>query len=115
MPTESDRHFTLQEAAALLPEVQRLTLEAVGRSDPLSRQLDALDEGDPLRGPIAASLNDIVEHWSSDVRALGAQVKGLWLVDFDNGDGYYCWRHPESAITHFHDYDEGFAGRMKIV
>jgi hypothetical protein len=35
-------------------------------------------------------------------------------VDFDNGDGYYCWSYPESAITHYHGYDEGFSGRMSI-
>ena len=115
MPTESDRQFTLQEAAALLPDIQRLTHDAVARSEPLVRQLDALGEDNPLRAPIAASMHEIVEHWSSEVRARGAEVKGLWLVDFDNGEGYYCWCHPESAITHFHGYDDGFAGRMKIV
>jgi len=25
----------------------------------------------------------------------GLEVKGLWLVDFDNGSGYYCWRYPK--------------------
>ena len=26
-----------------------------------------------------------------------------------------AWQYPEDAITHFHGYDDGFAGRMKIV
>ena len=114
MPTESDRQFTLQQAAALLPDIQRLTRAAVDRSEPLARQLDALGDTDPLRASIAASLNDIVERWSSEVRALGAEVKGLWLVDFDNGEGYYCWCYPEETVAHYHGYDEGFAGRMTI-
>ena len=42
------------------------------------------------------------------MEALGAEVKGVWLVDFDNGSGYYCWRWPETAIDHFHGYEEGF-------
>ena len=41
-------------------------------------------------------------------------VKGLWLVDWDCGDGYYCWRYPEASIAHFHGYDDGFNGRMPI-
>ena len=36
------------------------------------------------------------------------------VVDFDNGEGYYCWRYPEETIGHYHGYDDGFAGRMKI-
>jgi hypothetical protein len=35
-------------------------------------------------------------------------------VDFDNGEGYYCWSYPEPAITHYHGYEEGFAGRISI-
>jgi hypothetical protein len=49
------------------------------------------------------------------VRALGVEVKGPWLVDFDNGHGYYCWQYPEASVAHYHDYDTGFAGRMKIL
>ena len=44
----------------------------------------------------------------------GLEAKGLWLVDFDNGEGYYCWSYPESSITHYHGYDDGFAGRISI-
>ena len=46
---------------------------------------------------------------------MGLEAKGLWLVDFDNGEGYYCWQHPEASLSHYHGYEEGFAGRMKIV
>jgi hypothetical protein len=48
------------------------------------------------------------------MEALGLEVKGLWLVDFDNGSGYYCWRWPEEDLAYFHGYDEGFDGRVRI-
>ena len=46
---------------------------------------------------------------------LGVEVKGLWLADFDSGDGYYyCWQLGEDDIEHFHRYETGFAGRRPI-
>ena len=48
------------------------------------------------------------------VQSLGLEAKGLWLVDFDNGEGYYCWSYPEPTIAHYHTYDAGFAGRITI-
>ena len=56
----------------------------------------------------------VVMEWAESILNLGVEVKGLWLVDFDNGEGYYCWCYPEETITHYHGYQEGFAGRMKI-
>jgi hypothetical protein len=44
----------------------------------------------------------------------GLEIKGLWLVDFDNGSGCYCWRYPETGLDYFHTYEEGFRGRMRI-
>ena len=108
------RRFTLDEARALLPVVRQLTDTAVREAGDITDRLDAsADAGE--RAHLEAALNGIVSKWVDEVAALGALVKGLWLVDFDNGDGYYCWRHPEPDVTHFHGYDEGFAGRMKIV
>jgi hypothetical protein len=52
--------------------------------------------------------------WAQQVQSLGAEVKGLWLVDWDSGDGYFCWRFPEETLAFFHTYEEGFAGRLPI-
>ena len=49
------------------------------------------------------------------MQELGAEAKGLWLVDFDAGNGYYSWKHPEPTVSDYHGYDDGFAGRMKMV
>jgi hypothetical protein len=95
------RIFTYEEAIELLPEVQQLTAEAAER-------VDAMDSDDP---------NDyqrIVSEWAEAVMARGIEVKGLWLIDFDSGAGYYCWKYPEPALEHFHGYDEGFGGRVKL-
>ena len=59
-------------------------------------------------------IQHIVNGWADEVRALGVEVKGLWLVDFDNGEGYYCWKYPEDTVGHYHGYEEGFAGRISI-
>lgn len=111
--TATSRVFTLDEASALLPVVKRHTDEAVRAADAVAARLQATTPD--AREPLESALNRIVQQWATTVESLGVQAKGLWLVDFDNGSGYYCWRHPEPAITHFHGYDEGFAGRMKIV
>ena len=55
-----------------------------------------------------------VSHGARSMEALGLEVKGLWLVDFDNGEGYYCWRWPEPDLAYFHGYDEGYSGRIRI-
>jgi hypothetical protein len=63
---------------------------------------------------VDARIQQLIERWKREMEALGAEVKGVWLVDFDNGSGYYCWRWPETTVDHFHGYEEGFGGRSRI-
>jgi hypothetical protein len=106
--------FSLAEAAELLPHVKHVTAEAVRRAEALAAQLRGLAEHNPEHASLSEALRTVVNGWADEVRALGLEAKGLWLVDFDNGEGYYCWSYPEPSITHYHGYDEGFAGRISI-
>lgn len=106
--------FSLQQARELLPEVKLLTADAVRRTESLASQLHGLAEDDPQHVTLSAALREAVSDWAEQVQSLGLQAKGLWLVDFDNGEGYYCWSYPEPTISHYHAYTDGFDGRMKI-
>jgi hypothetical protein len=106
--------FSLEQARALLPQVKHLTADAVRQAETLASQLHGLAEDDPQHVSLSAALREVVEGWAEQVRSLGLEAKGLWLVDFDNGEGYYCWSYPEPTIAHFHGYGDGFAGRMSI-
>ena len=106
--------FTLQAARALLPQVKLLTADAVRRAESISAQLQTVAEDDPEHETLSAALREVVNGWAEELQILGAEPKGLWLVDFDNGEGYYCWRYPEPAISHYHGYSDGFAGRVTI-
>jgi hypothetical protein len=107
--------FTLTEARELLPVVRDATADAVRQAEALADAIDNLEEDDPQRPALGAELKAIVDDWAERIREMGLEAKGLWLVDFDNGEGYYCWKHPEASLLHYHGYEEGFAGRMKIV
>ncbi len=99
----SKKIFSYEDASALLPAIQQMTEDAVVR-------VESLDEG-------TASSDDyqrIVQQWADNVMSLGIDVKGLWLVDFDNGSGYYCWQYPEESLQYFHGYEDGFRGRVKL-
>jgi hypothetical protein len=98
---EAKRVFTLDEARALLPRVKELTSDAVLRYGQLASELEQERE-------------TVVRGWMQEIRSLGLEIKGLWLVDFDSGAGYYCWKYPEPALNHFHGYDEGFTGRLPL-
>jgi hypothetical protein len=103
--------FSFAEAAALLPEVRRLTERA-------HAQIEALGGAITVGGDLGAETREraqaVVEEWAQTLVAKGLEVKGLWLVDFDNGSGYYCWRYPEPSLQYYHSYEDGFQGRMRI-
>ena len=108
------RSFTYEEALGLFPHVRDTTAAAVKEIEDLVRGFESADDPDAEKEAFDASYREIVARWTAEIEALGGETKGLWLVDFDAGDGYYCWKHPEPAMAHFHGYDEGFAGRVPI-
>ena len=106
--------WTLSTARELLPDVRRRTAQAVAEVDALVPQRDTNPEGTPARVLLEQRIQAAVSRWIRSMEALGVEVKGAWLVDFDNGRGYYCWRWPEERLEYYHGYDEGFAGRVRI-
>jgi hypothetical protein len=112
--TETNEHarriFSFAEARVLLPEIRKITEIACERVEELRREAE--QGGDAQRLETEAKL--VVQVWASALQERGVEVKGLWLADFDNGSGYYCWRWPETALEYYHSYEDGFRGRMRI-
>ena len=106
--------FSLEDACRLLPHVKHVTADAVRQAESLAARLRGVPDDDPEYGPLSAALQEVVETWTDAVQSLGLEAKGPWLVDFDNGEGYYCWCYPEPTVAHYHGYDEGFSGRTRI-
>ncbi len=108
------RIFSYDEALATFPAVRDLTAAAVRQMEALASRLGSREEMDSQSDELEEARERIVSAWAREISSLGCEVKGVWLVDWDSGDGYYCWRFPEQAIGFFHTYDEGFSGRIPI-
>ncbi len=107
------KFFTLEEAKSLLPVVKRLTEACIREIDSLSVQLEYLPQGQ-RRIDVEAQAEQAFQAWVEKMEKIGCVCKGMWLVDFDSGEGYYCWQHGEPELSHFHGYEAGFTGRVKI-
>ncbi len=108
------RVFTLAEADALFPLVRRITHAAYLELEPVRRKLEAMVPTAPQMHEVEREYEAIVRRWVGKMERLGLVVKGLWLVDFDTGDGYLCWKFPELKIGYYHSYHEGFGGRRPL-
>lgn len=107
--------FTLNDAENLLPLIYKLTEKYSKQVRKLINQLEAFPSKQCERAiEVESMINALVEQWQNKIERLGAKPKGLWLADFDNGSGYYCWKYPETKIRFFHGYNEGFSGRKNI-
>jgi hypothetical protein len=106
--------FTLEESRALLPRVKEVTQHYYDIVEELREGVHDPDNGVEVQR-LEQRINAAFQKWVAELNGLGVEVKGLWVADFDSGDGYYyCWRLGEDDIEHFHRYETGFAGRRPI-
>lgn len=108
------RCFTLSEAQEILQTIKPITTRACQELEEIKSRLHKLLPSDPRLSSVEEEYEAIVRKWISKMSRLGVLVRGLWLVDFDSGDGYFCWKYPELTIAHYHSYDGGFVERMPI-
>lgn len=107
--------FSLRAANQLIPVVYHITEKAHAEFKLLSNQLSALKAIYPNKvSAIEIQMQRIVETWETKMLKLGVLPKGLWIADFDNGQGYYCWKFPEVEIKFQHGYNDGFSGRKAV-
>ena len=108
------RIFSYEEALATFPAVRDLTAAAVRQVEAMINEVQGREEMEDRQAELEEGYQAIVQAWAAEIVAMGCEVKGLWLVDWDSGDGYYCWKHPETSIGFFHTYEDGFQGRIPI-
>ncbi len=123
-----DKHFTLKEARALLPELRRIfatihrhkaVLDQAEES--LKRELERTGGdvgGEIARRHLAATAG--VQAGILKISVMGIQIKDLerGLVDFPALIGgrevFLCWEQDEEDIEFWHDLETGYPGRERL-
>jgi hypothetical protein len=111
---DETRVFTLAEAEEIFPLVRTITEAAWRELEPVRHRIEAMVPANPRIREVEQEYEEIVKRWMAKMHRLGLVVKGLWLVDFDTGDGYLCWKFPELKLGYYHGYHEGFDGRRPL-
>lgn len=123
-----EKHFTVAEANALLPEIRELLAQIAAIRDRLV--IDWQNAVPVLRaarmnggGPATnAYLTDIHQMNARLIHfaGMGIELKDLeqGLIDFPAWRGdrevFLCWKLNESEVAFWHDLEAGFAGRQAI-
>lgn len=107
-------YFSLEEAQAVLPILNRITEKSLSEFLLLEEKLKRTQKDSPQHDQAEQQISEILDHWSQKVIGLGAIPKGIWLVDFDYGKGYYCWRYGDENHLYTHGYHDSFAGRVAV-
>ncbi len=131
--------FTVREANAMIPFLNErmgrmlqvhglirmtyLRLDEMGCApddddfavDDVAADSDALSELGTLRALVDTLQDDLVA-----ITETGCQVKSVesglvdWVAIEDNRQILLCWKYGETAVSHWHELDDGFAGRQPV-
>jgi hypothetical protein len=127
MRRQFSKHYSLEEARKLLPQLRTWLNDL----EKLQQQLEPLNKrtasmmgvGDDIGGE---NVNKLVRTLAAckailnEFRTREIQIKdfGRGLVDFpslrDGREIFLCWEKDEDDIEFWHDLDSGYAGREKI-
>ncbi|HEX5893836.1 MAG TPA: DUF2203 domain-containing protein [Solirubrobacterales bacterium] len=122
-----ERHFTREEASALLPRIKEMLRELRSSKDQLTdtEAHEALSEAAPGNGG-GEEGKQVGVAFLEVRRLLGAiEESGIVLRDIDRGlvdfpaviDGrevYLCWELGEDDVAYWHDLDSGYRGREPL-
>jgi hypothetical protein len=122
-----DRHFTREEAQALLPVLGPL-LEALRDAKDSLTDAEAhsvlaeasAGNGGGIEGRQVGEAFLRVRGMLGELTERGIVVRDIdrGLIDFpailEGGEAYLCWRLGENTVGYWHGLDEGFAGRRPL-
>ncbi|MCO6452061.1 MAG: DUF2203 domain-containing protein [Caldilineales bacterium] len=124
----SRRHFTVEEANALLPRLTQLidqlrTARAAiyaARADLLPVLEAAVGNGGSAKAGEVLPHFKRLEEAMLGIQAIGCELKDIdtGLVDFpslrEEREVYLCWRYGEDKLRFWHELNAGFAGRRPL-
>lgn len=122
-----ERHFTRDEANALLPRLKEMLLQLRSSKDELTdtEAHEALAEAGPTNGG-GEEGRQVGVAFLEVRRLLGViEEAGIVLRDIDRGlvdfpaviDGrevYLCWELGEDDVSYWHDLESGYGGREPL-
>ena len=127
MAWQFTKHYTRDEARALLPRI-RLWLEQLAQTRQQLHQLEQqmmepLAQGHDLGGKtvtrwvrMLALVKDLIDEFQK--REIEIKDVDRGLIDFPAFIGgkevFLCWEKDEDDIEYWHDLDAGYAGREKL-
>ena len=122
-----ERHFSREEADALLPTLEpvlrELQVAAASLTDAEAHEVLSEASGGNGGGAEGKRVGEAFLQVRGILAALqgeGVVVRDIssGLVDFpavrDGQEIYLCWRLGEESVAHWHDLDSGFQGRQAL-
>ena len=106
--------FNLSEARELLPLIRSVTKSYRGELEPVQDRLNKMLSNDPRRALVEQEFEHLVSRWKDKVEQLGASVYGLWVVEFDVGEGHLIWRYPEHGINFFRESNTNYTEKIRL-
>lgn len=127
MDYQFSRHYTREEARALLPQIRQWLEQLERLSDQIQKDEDRIEA---IRAKGCDAGGETVNRWIrslSEFRTVLAEfqdrqimIKDIarGLVDFPAVIGgkevFLCWEKDEDDIEFWHDLDTGYAGRERL-
>jgi hypothetical protein len=132
----ADKYFTWQEAQTLLPVVEsllRTCMEGKKTVQDVEAELEQVSKRVFVSGGMLVDIGRLalrkgerdkavlrMKDALAEIDSIGVQIKDLdiGLLDFpaiyEDEVILLCWKMGEASIAHWHDTEEGFAGRKPL-
>lgn len=130
------KYYSVAEANATLPLVRVIAQDIAVLAEELRERHERLVHiQTPDRGKQTAAHEEELrqaeeefergqermQEYAQELQQLGVEIKDYFtgLVDFpcwmDGREVYLCWRLGEPEVAHWHELEDGFAGRQKLM
>ncbi len=112
IPIHTRRIFSEVEAVTLLPIIRRITERTAEIVETLQEQQRFVPHDEPLHERLQSQIDAEFKRWAIKVIKLGCEPHGVWLVNFDAGNGWYTWRLGDEGLTFFHSQSGSSTANM---